>query len=68
MHIVHTPVSLHSDREAKPVQKTEPRMRLVPPSKLSTGGLKFIEKQIFHPCPFFLLADLWFSYAKLVAK
>ena len=43
-------------------------MGLVPPSKLSTGGLNFIEKQIFHPCPFFKLADLWFSYAKLEEK
>ena len=33
-------------------KKTEPRMRLVPPSKLPIGGLKFIEKQIFYPCPF----------------
>ena len=43
-------------------------MRLVPSSKLSTGGLKFIEKQIFSFGAFFKLADLWFSYAKLEAK
>ena len=43
-------------------------MRLLPPSKLSTGGLKFIEKQIFYPCPFFQSDDLWFSYAKLEVK
>ena len=49
-------------------KKTEPRMRLVPISKLPIGGLKLIEKQIFYPCPFLLLADLWFSYAKLEAK
>ena len=49
-------------------KKTEPRMRLVPPSKLPIGGIKLIEKQIFYPCPFFKLADLWFSYAKLEAK
>ena len=43
----------HSDWEAKSVQKkTEPRMRLVPPSKLPDVGLKLVEKQIFHPCPF----------------
>ena len=49
-------------------KKTEPRMRLFLPSKLPIRGLKFIEKQIFYPCPFFLLADLWFSYAKLEAN
>ena len=49
-------------------KKTEPRLRLFLPSKLPIRGLKFIEKQIFYPCPFFLLANLWFSYAKLEAK
>ena len=58
----------HSDREANPVKKTEPRTRLVLPSKLPIGGLKFIEKQIFYPCPFLWLADFWFSYAKIEAK
>ena len=43
-------------------------MRLVQPSKLFTGSLKFIEKQIFYPCTFLKLSDLWFSYAKLEAK
>ena len=49
-------------------KKTEPRMRLVPLSKLPIRGLKFIEKQIFYPCPFFYLANLWFFYTKLEAK
>ena len=43
-------------------------MRLVPPSKLPIGCLEFIEKQIFYPCPFFYLANLWFFYTKLEAK
>ena len=43
-------------------------MRLVPSSQLPIGGLKFIEKQIFYPCPFFQSDDLWFSYAKLEVK
>ena len=49
-------------------QKTVQDMRLPPPSNLLISGLEIIEKQIFYPCPFLKLADLWFSYAKLEAK